>query len=261
MVTWAGMTEFEHPIPKISILCPTAYALVAGDALAGAAIADRAVSQLAGALAPVAAAASTVADCYSTERLTRAEAQVLGPRGLTLAKFYQSQQSMLPQVTGALDNALASFNLGVEMIVAGVDGSGGHLHTIGNPGGSQECHDRIGYVAIGSGEIHAIQSLIGFGQSHSQPIAETVFRVMSSKQRAELAPGVGRETDLVVISASGPRLITAESLREVDELCAKASAETDASLQKKAAGLRLEYEGIPDDTGVETEAAQKDGQS
>jgi len=49
------MTEFEHPVPKISGLCPTAYALVAGGALTAAAIVDRAAGQLAEALAPVVA--------------------------------------------------------------------------------------------------------------------------------------------------------------------------------------------------------------
>jgi hypothetical protein len=261
MVTWAGMTEFEHPVPKISTLCPTAHALIAGDALAGRAITDRAVAKLAGAMAPIAAAAAAVAVSYSQERLDLAEAQILGPRGLSLPMYYQSQQSILPQVTGALDNALATFNLGVEIIVAGVDSGGGHLHTVGNPGGSQQCHDPIGYVAIGSGAIHATQSMIGFCHSQVQPVGETVFRVLASKRRAELAPGVGRDTDLIVISADGPRLLTPATLEKVDDLCAKAAAEADATLQKKAAGLRLEYQGIPNDTGSDREPAQKDGRS
>lgn len=261
MVTWAGMTEFEHPVPKISALCPTAHALVAGDALAGNAITGRAIAKLAGALAPVAVAATTVATSYADERLARAEAHVLGPRGLSLSRYYQSQQSMLPQVIGALDNALASFSLGVEIIVAGVDASGGHLHTVGNPGGSQQCHDPIGYVAVGSGSVHAIQSMIGFCHSQAQPVGETVFRVLSSKRRAELAPGVGRDTDLIVISSDGPRLLTPATLAKVDDLCAKAAVEADATLQKKARGLRLEYEGIPRDTGIQQEPAQEDGQS
>jgi len=249
MVTWAGMTQFEHPVPKIDGICPTAQALIAGDALAGRVVVHRAIAALGGALAPVDNAASAVASCYAEERLERAEAQILGPRGLSVARFYQVHQQLVPQITAALDTALATFDLGVEMIVAGVDASGGHLHTISNPGGTQQCHDVIGYVAIGSGAIHAVQSMIGFGHSDARPVAETVFRVFASKRRAEIAPGVGRETDLFVIGADGPKILTPATLGQLDDLCAKATADAGTSVEKSAASLRLEFEGIQSDTG------------
>lgn len=257
MVTWM-VTEFEHPVPKIHSVCPTAQALVAGDALAGEAIVRRALADLGGALAPVSRAAGVVAKCYADERLERAEAQIFSPRGLTLPQYYQMHQQLLPQVTGGLDNALATFDLGVEMIVAGVDASGGHLHTVVNPGGHQECHDLIGYVAVGSGAMHALQSMIGFSHSAAQPLAETVFRMLASKQRAELAPGVGRETDLIVIGADGPRWLAPGTLEKLDKLCAKAAADADASLQKKAGGLHLEFEGLETKTETAGAPAEED---
>ena len=59
----------------------------------------------------------------------------------------------------------------VELIVAGVDSSGGHLFTVSNPGGSAACHDVIGTVAIGSGEAHQASFEVAHVQAgcHRQP--------------------------------------------------------------------------------------------
>ena len=258
MVTWIG-TQFEHPVPKIHSVCPTAQVLIAGDALAGEDVVRRAHVQLAGAPVPVKDAAEAVANSYGDERMGRAEAQVLKPRGLTLAQFYQMHQQLVPQITGGLDTALAAFDLGVELIVAGVDGAGGHLHTVMNPGGIQICHDLIGYIAVGSGGTHALQSMIGLHHSPSQSLTQAVFQVLTSKQRAEVAPGVGRETDLIVIGRDGPRSLAPGSLERLDELCARTARDADAAVQRQAAQLQLEFEAISGETGSAGEVVQGDG--
>ena len=171
------------------------------------------------------------------------------------------QQQMLPGITGQLDALLSGFSLNTAVIIAGVDGQGGHLHTVNHPGGHQECHDVISYVAVGSGEIHAIQSMIGFCHSATEPLTETVFRVLASKQRAELAPGVGRETDLIVIGRDGPRILAAQTMETLDTLIAKAAEETRTSLRKKTAGLSLEFESLGSDTEAVVVSAQEDGQT
>lgn len=260
MVTWIG-TQFEHPVPKIHIVCPTAQVLIAGDALAGEDIIRRARAQLAGAPVAVSNAADAVARSYGDERMARAEAQILRTRGLTLAQYYQMHQQLVPQITAGLDTALAGFDLGVELIVAGVDEAGGHLHTVLNPGAIQVCHDLIGYIAVGSGGIHALQSMIGFQHSPSHSLPQTVFQVLTSKQRAEVAPGVGRETDLIVIGRDGPRSLAPGSLERLDELCARTAREANAAVQQQAAGLRLEFEAINSETGSVEESARRDGKS
>jgi hypothetical protein len=45
--------------------------------------------------------------------------------------------------------------------------------------------------------------VIGFGHAATQPVKDTIFRVLASKRRAELAPVVGRDTDLMVLGPSG----------------------------------------------------------
>jgi 20S proteasome alpha/beta subunit len=126
-------------------------------------------------------------------------------------------QQLNQQITMALDNALASFNLGVEYLFAGVDESGAHLFSIENPGGSNRVHDVIGYAAVGSGAIHAMQAMIGFGHHPNTAINEAVFRVYAAKRRAEVAPGVGHDTDLAIVTRNGIEYFAQDRLDTLEE--------------------------------------------
>ena len=112
-----------------------------------------------------------------------------------------------------------------------------------NPGGSAECHDVIGTVAIGSGEIHAVQSMIGFGHAATQPVKDTIFHVFASKRRAELAPGVGRDTDLMVLSPSGAVRLPDKALAKLGELYDSHAASVVASAQEQVSGWAFDLAG------------------
>jgi hypothetical protein len=130
----------------------------------------------------------------------------------------------------------------VELIVAGVDSSG-HLFTVRNPGGSAECHDVIGTVVIGSGEIHAVQSMIGFGHAATQLVKDTIFHVFASMRRAELAPGVGRDTGLMVLSPSGAVRPPDKALAKLGELYDSYAASVVASAQEQVSGWAFDLAG------------------
>jgi 20S proteasome alpha/beta subunit len=255
MVTWRNLTEFEHPVPKICSISPAAWALDAGDALAGAEIIAEAAAKIANVPRPVREIADVVAQQYHSVRMKAAEAQILLPRGLTLATYYGQHQQLLSQIAVDLDQSLASFDPEVELIVAGVDSSGGHLFTVGNPGGSAECHDVIGTVAIGSGEIHAVQSMIGFGHAAAQPVKDTIFQVFASKRRAELAPGVGRDTDLMVLGPSGAVRLPDKALAELAELYDSYAASVVASAHEQASGWAFDLAGGSANTAAASASA------
>jgi hypothetical protein len=204
MVTLGGFIEFEHAVPKMTRASPYALALVAGDALIGTRIAEDAAHEVAGTSPPVADIARQLAAQYEAARRSQLEERFLVPRGLNLQSFYGAHNTLNPQITAMLDNQMAQFNLGVEVLIAGVDGAGAHVHTVHNPGGAERQHDTIGYAAIGSGTIHALQSMIGFQHTPKADYHQTVFRVYAAKRRAEVAPGVGLDTDVAVISTRGP---------------------------------------------------------
>jgi 20S proteasome alpha/beta subunit len=241
MVTWAGLTEFEHQVPKIHQLSVSTWALIAGDALAGTRIARDVAQKLTSAGGTVEEIANLVAKRYAEVRMEAASAQILTARGLSLQQFYQMHQQLLPQIVGALDATLASFNLGVEMIIAGVDGTGAHLYTVSNPGGTAQCQDIIGAVAVGSGQLHAIQSMIGFRHGSMDPVSEVLFRVFSSKRRAELAPGVGHETDLAIVSPQGVRHLSTKTIDELERINTTVQSTYTSCLTEEVSKLTLEF--------------------
>jgi hypothetical protein len=238
MVTFPGFIEFEHSNPKVAPAGARAVSMSAGDALVGTRLAQDVAHQLAGA-PTVLEIAQRLAAHYEATRTDRVEQQILAPRGLNWQSFYGGHAGFNPQITVMLDQQMQGFNLGVEVLLAGVDESGAHVYSVHNPGRPELLHDVIGYAAIGSGAIHAVQSMIGFGHSATAEYHTTVFRVYASKRRSEAAPGVGRETDMAVISPSGIHWLTDDELEQLRTIYEEFEAATTGALTKQLATFKL----------------------
>jgi hypothetical protein len=122
----------------------------------------------------------------------------LEPRGLTLDSYYQGQQRFLPMIVQLIDNALKTGNPRTELIVAGLCESSCSIFSIVNPG-DLFCHDAIGFMAIGSGAPHAVYSLIESEYKKSMDEKTVLELVKKAKLRSEVAPGVGRGTEILSI--------------------------------------------------------------
>src|SRR5919204_1144144 len=219
MVTMGGITEFEHEVPKVTRIGDRIVALAAGDALRGAQLINELRRDVHHGAQQLQNVATTAAALYAALRRQQIESEILSPRGITMQQFYQGlQQAMLPQLVINIDNLIGTFNYNLEVLIAGADDSGAHLYAITNPGGSYDDFQPIGYAAIGSGALHAVQSLIGMRQTPLRCLHETVFNVYVSKRRAEAAPGVGRETDVVMIQANAITRVEQPVLQQLDTL-------------------------------------------
>jgi hypothetical protein len=146
-----------------------------------------------------------VKDSYANVRATKVRDSVilpyLGPDfikaeqlGTSIPSYLQHQPSMFQQIAVMM----SQFNLGADIIVAGVDDQGARLAVIGHPG-MIAWFDKLGYAAIGSGGIHATMRLSLGAQTRNSPLVETLYRVYESKRASEVAPGVGQETDVAII--------------------------------------------------------------
>lgn len=240
MVTLAGFMEFEHANPKMAHVSPYAVVLIAGDTLLGTRLATDVCATMAGTNPPLAAIASALSQHYAATRQTVMEEQLLKPRGLDLGSYYGRHATLNSQITMMLDQRLSEFNLGVELLLTGIDSDGAHIYSIHNPGGPELQHDVIGYGAIGSGAIHANQSMIGFGHHATVPFRDALYRTYAAKRRAEVAPGVGRDTDLIVISAEGTRMLDEEQIEELSKMYGSTQKATEQSLQKNLEELSIE---------------------
>jgi 20S proteasome alpha/beta subunit len=221
MVTMGNLVEFEHEIPKAIEVTSRCVALIAGDALGGAQVARDAASHFAtNPGAQIAEIVGFLASQYSIRRDERIEHMFFRPRGITKDEFYRGglQRRMIQPLTGQIDNHVASYDYGVEMLVAGADGDRAHLYAITNPGGISTDFRQIGFGAIGSGALHAVQALIGLGHNGTKSINEAVFSVYAAKRRSEVAPGVGLDTDLLLIDSEGTSRLSPAQLGVLQDL-------------------------------------------
>jgi 20S proteasome alpha/beta subunit len=221
MVTLGHLTEFEHEAPKIAPVRDKVVALMAGDAFRASQLIREIVACTPPEAPQVSAVAKAAATKYTELRLRQIDIDIFQPRGLSRVQFYGGQIGALTQQLQNLgfqiDQQVTTFNFNVELLIAGVDDSGAQLFAVGNPGGNQTNLQQIGYHAIGSGQLHAMQSLIGFGHIGSKTIEETLFAVYVAKRRAEVAPGVGTETDLEIITTDGIEKIKKPILEKLNE--------------------------------------------
>lgn len=216
MVTLGGFIEFEHAMPKMVPAGVAAIMMLAGETLIAKRLTDETIAG--SSATTLAGLAGELAARYDTTRSALMEEALLRPRGLTMQGYYQAHQALNPQIVVMLDNQMQAYNLGVEILLSGVDATGAHIYTVQNPGGTDRLHDIIGYAAIGNGGIHAIQAMIGFGHSAAADYHETVYRAFAAKRRAEVAPGVGRDTDMAVISTAGIHKLTDDELQQLQSI-------------------------------------------
>jgi len=223
MIT-AGDTEFEQAaFSKIDKLTENCVAITAGSALAHTELFNATRAKFAGTPAPpIAQIVQELKDNYVRLRTIRAEERYFKPLGLTVESFLANQRSLdstlVLRLSRQLEEAEYGGRPGLEIVVAGIDTTGGHIHCVFDPG-SSECFDAIGYCSIGSGERHADSALIANDYNICLSAKKALYLIYEAKKRAELAPGVGRVyTDVSIVTDSGIQNLTSQQIQELEKV-------------------------------------------
>jgi hypothetical protein len=231
--------EFETAEKKIESLSPSCAALLAGNSAFGTEIMQGALASLAGAQKPaVVQAAESVKESYAQVRATKVREMIvlpwLGPDylraeqlGSNLPTYLQPQAAVYNQIVMTMNN----FNMGSDIIVAGVDDHGARLAVIGHPG-TIAWFDKLGYAAIGSGGIHATMRLSLAGHTRNTALLQTLYGVYDSKRASEVAPGVGQETDVSIVYNDRTEPCSPEVLAALLETFNEAGGKIPASLDR-----------------------------
>jgi len=202
--------EFEPAISKIEQVGPSCVALAAGNSLYAREVISRASAKTGGSQhGTIIDFSNSLKLCYAKfrdekmdEHLVRAmfglDFTVFREKGGILPVYLQMQ----PAIYGQVIAQSSQYNIDLELIVAGTDKAGSHIFSITHPG-SLLNFDKLGYNAIGSGAVHSVVALSLGGQTPRSPVLDTLFSVYSAKRAAEVAPGVGKETEIAVISTKG----------------------------------------------------------
>jgi len=209
MVT-AGDIQFEPPATKIFPLTTSIVAMTSDeDAALHAEILQDLTSDVAD---RVAKAPSTwlevefVTELYLKHRneakRRRAERDVLFPLGLDSQTFINKQNTTSASFIRQITSELVNYKLpGMSVIFCGADPKGQHIYVVHD--NDIGCYDDIGFASIGIGARHANSQFMFQGHNPNSPLAETLLLAYIAKKRAEVAPGVGTETDIFFV---GPAL-------------------------------------------------------
>lgn len=135
-------------------------------------------------------------DCFSELVANRAERAILTPLGLDRGALVSNKVSN--DRARYLVEMVSSYGLlddeSVETIFAGHDAMGAHIYKTHNS--ANWCHDIEGFAAIGIGAEHADSQARFAGFTRFAMPPEALMVAYLAKRRAELAPGVGRVTDM-----------------------------------------------------------------
>jgi hypothetical protein len=105
----------------------------------------------------------------------------------------------------------------LDVLVAGFDDQEAHLFAITNPGISLPINT-IGSTAIGSGGLHANVRLSLGRHTRIVSFSDTVYSVYGAKVAAEVAPGVGKMTDMAVVRRTGTKFFDEEAFKILESI-------------------------------------------
>ena len=205
MIT-AGDVEYEPQQPKVAQLADNTILLIAGDYSIHSQAIKNAHAQLKGDKAPD---PYRVAKIYGAAiqgiRRQQAEDLYLAPLGLNTDSFLAQQREMSDALTNALlDKVLNHRGSEAEAIVIGMstptgaNQPGAQLYVIDDIGGVT-CHDDVGFAAIGIGAAHAKSKLMQLGYTNGWSFSPALTAAYAAKKAAEVAPGVGKGTDITFV--------------------------------------------------------------
>jgi len=234
MITADGLLsiEFEHKYPKIIKLAQNCAAAIAGDALIHTELFE-AVSAEVDKLKepPISGIVQNTVNCFADLRLKKIQERFIKKRGIpNIETFYSIQQSMMPDVALMVQNDIDSYGIELEVLVAGVDATGAHIHYVADPGTSMTW-DSIGYHAVGSGSPHALTTLIANDYNQGIPLNKALLITYEAKKIAERAPGVGSNTNVAIINTKGVNMFDSNEIQTLNAVYAK-KAEAELALKQ-----------------------------
>lgn len=139
---------------------------------------------------------------YNEVRLRRATRRILAPLGLTPETFVAKQKQMAVEIVNKLTTEMLNYEMPeTDAILAGVDQTGAQIYVARD--GAISCESVVGFAAIGAGSQHAESQLMFARYTKTHKGSRGLYLAYAAKRRAEIAPGVGPDTDMFVI---GPQL-------------------------------------------------------
>jgi 20S proteasome alpha/beta subunit len=207
MITY-GDIQFEPNTSKIVPITKSIIAMTAGDLAFQTEILNRMIGIISMQYTsqPINHSVEDIAnlylECKKISDVKKCENIVLAPFGLTYSAFLDKQLSLQENFVLSLKNEIQQFRYQlpkIETIITGVDKTGPHIYVI--DGDNIHCCDKIGFATIGGGSRHASSQLMLAGYNFDYELSESLLLTYNAKKRAEVAPGVGKGSDMFMIES------------------------------------------------------------
>ncbi len=218
MLSSSDMTlTFERDEPKIEIITTRTAVLTAGTIDEPDLIRD--VRDKARGKEYIKEIAELFKDAYQELRIKHIEDEIINPlSGLRSFKDYQEKQKTLHDALVLdLNESIRKYDIGLSLLLIGIDKQGGHIINIGNPG-IWRSYDNLGFLCLGMGDRHADNVFAWYKYTTSVPINEAIYIAFEAKKKAEAAGGVGQATDMIIIDEATIKLIKQETISELEEI-------------------------------------------
>lgn len=266
MIT-VGDIQYESSQQKVAVLASKSLLMIAGDYAIHSEAIQGTVSQLKGKAEPH---PQKIALIYGQEiqkvKRRHAEDVILAPLGMNTDTFLAQMKDMTDSFANEIKEQLQRFSgHSVEAIIVGSDGDAVHMYEVDSRG-SVSCMDDVQFHAIGAGAWHAKSHLMQAGYARTfTNLATAMAQTYTAKRRAELAPGVGKPTDMHLVLKDQWYPISRADIAKLDELYAEYTSqqsalalETVAKLQEhlNAIGPKNAAIGIAGDSEADGEAGE-----
>jgi hypothetical protein len=211
--------QVEAAVRKIIPLSDNAVLLFSGSVPDGEGVANGTKAAMQGGNHGLKQVTEFAARTYQDIKRKRVEDTILRPlMGIDFAQFQQLvSQSASSQVLGQLLGMIMQHNLNLDIMIAGIDDGVGHLGIVTHPGMALPM-DTVGTSAIGSGGLHASVRLNLGRPTREINLPETIFAVYEAKRASEVAPGVGKFTDIAVLNGKGVAFVKDDVFKVLDSI-------------------------------------------
>jgi len=240
MVSTGDMTlAFEHPRIKAIPVSSKAIVLTAGtvhepDLLSQAKEDAKGKEKLLD-------IAEVLKEVYQKNREKRIVDEVLRPlAGLkSFSEWHAKQNNLHDSLVMQLNDGVASYNLGLTLILAGMD-ERGHIIRIENPG-TYSSYDTMTFCCVGMGDRHADNVFAWYRYSDTFALTEALYIAFEAKKRAEMAGGVGRSTDAIIIDKQGLNQVSQDTIEAMEKIYNERETRSDrAGFESKITNLNVQ---------------------
>jgi len=218
MLSSSDMTlTFERDEPKIEVVTNKSLVLTAGTIDEPDLIRD--VREGAKGKEKVREVAELFKEAYQELRIKHIEDEILNPlAGLKSFKEYQEKQKTLHDALVLdLNERIRKYDVGLTLLLIGIDEQGGHIIHIMNPG-IWRSYDNLGFLCLGMGDRHADNVFAWYKYTPSIPLSDAVYIAFEAKKKAEAAGGVGQATDMLIIDKDGTKMVEEQIIAQLEEV-------------------------------------------